>query len=381
MVERREAREPFSSRSDGIVAIPGIVCVTETTPTGGRVVHGGDAAGWLKPAGILSWSHEVSVVARKDISDALCRDLRLLLPENRVLAIQFPRVHKAAKVAPLLAVSSDDAKSLMERGIRVFTVGFDRISGGFFFFAQGGEKGTTSLQADLYQAIVPSLEAGDSRTDIDAWLDGIVDRLLVEKSDGILSDMAVERAAALPRGAGAGQPVRALDDLEASMKEIEQASVPFEKAAKEMISLLERSERNDETRVSIPLFGEAIREEQPVLVLQMMEGEGGKTTFVQLSARFRWLVKGPIGEPAVAPTPAEEGQKEEAERKKAEEPKRSEKQAKSKKTEEPKRLKEDETKPSPVPPVSENNKSMAFGVAVVAIVIVLVALMAWYFRN
>ncbi|HOE48366.1 MAG TPA: hypothetical protein PK140_03710, partial [Polyangiaceae bacterium] len=73
--------------------------------------------------------------------------------------------------------------------------------------------------------------------------------------------------------------------------------------------------------------------------------------------------------------------KEEAERKKAEEPKRSEKQAKSKKTEEPKRLKEDETKPSPVPPVSENNKSMAFGVAVVAIVIVLVALMAWYFRN
>jgi hypothetical protein len=246
----------------------------------------------------------------------------LLLPENRVLAIQFPRVHKAAKVAPLLAVSSDDAKSLMERGIRVFTVGFDRISGGFFFFAQGGEKGTTSLQADLYQAIVPSLEAGDSRTDIDACLDGIVDRILVEKSDGILSEMAVELAAALPRLAGAGQPVRALDDLEASMKEIEQASVPFEKAAKEMISLLERSERNDETRVSIPLFGEAIREEQPVLVLQMMEGEGGKTTFVQLSARFRWLVKGPIGEPAVAPTPAEEGQKEEAERKKAEEQKR-----------------------------------------------------------
>jgi hypothetical protein len=248
----------------------------------------------MEPAGILTWSHEVSVVAREDLSEELCRDLRLLLPEHQVLAIKYPRSHKAAKAAPLFSVSSEVAKALTERGVRVFTVGFDRITGGFFFFAQGGGKDPVSLQGDLFQAIAPSLEAGDSRGEIDACLDGLVDRLLMEKSDGVLTELAVELAAELPRLAEVGAEMAELDAFERRLAEIEAGAVRYEGAAREMVSALGKGALRGDRRAEIPLWGEATRQEQPVLALQMIGGEGGKTTFVQLPARERWEVRGPV---------------------------------------------------------------------------------------
>ncbi|MFW5741289.1 MAG: hypothetical protein ACOC1F_13080, partial [Myxococcota bacterium] len=198
MVARTEASESDGQREGVAFTIPAVVSVGEPTSSGGRAVYVGPAAGWMPPEGLLRWSHEVSVVARADVSEQLAKELRLILPEHRVLAIKYPRTHQATKSAPLLAVSTEVAKSLVDQGVRVYTVGFDRISGGFFFFAEGGESPSVKLQGDLFQAIAPSLEGGDSGKDIDACLDGLVDRLLADKSGGVLTEVAVELAASLP---------------------------------------------------------------------------------------------------------------------------------------------------------------------------------------
>jgi hypothetical protein len=254
----------------------------------------------MEPVGIAQWSREVSVVARADVSESLCHDLRLLLPENRVLAIKYPRTHRAAKASPLLAVSAEVGRALVERGSRVYTIGFDRITGGLYLFAEGGDKDPLSLQGDLFQAIAPSLETGDSHQDIDACLDGLMDRLLFEKSDGILSEVAVELAEALPRLAPAGAEMIELDAFESYLESNEPSRAKFEAAAKDMVSSLGKAALRGQEKVSIPLFGEALRDNQPVIALQMNAGNG-KTTFLQLPLRERWLVRGDVCEDVGVP--------------------------------------------------------------------------------
>ena len=300
VAERHESTEVNTHQDASVFTIPAVICVGGPTPSGGRVVHVGPAAGWMAPTGVMEWSHEVSVVARVDVSEQLCQELRLILPEHRVLAIKFPRSHEAAKSAPLLAVSADVSKSLVEHGVRVYTVGFDRISGGFFFFAEGGGKDPVSLQGDLFQAIAPSLEGGDSHGDINACLDGLVDRLLAEKSDGILSEVAVELAAALPRLAPAGAEMPELDAFERFLEENASKEAEFASQAKDMVRVLGKAALRGTSKVEIPLFQEAVRDTQPVLALEMAAGSSGKTAFVQLPARERWLVTGAFQKESLA---------------------------------------------------------------------------------
>ncbi len=317
-------------RERAVFAIPGVVCVAGPGPTGGRMVHVGPAAGWMKPVGIAQWSREVSVVARAEISEAVCHELRLLLPENRILAIKYPRTHRAAKASPLLAVSADVGKSLVERGIRVFTIGFDRITGGLYLFAEGGDKDPVSLQGDLFQAIAPSLETGDSHQDIDACLDGLIDRLLFEKSDGVLSEVAVELAAELPRLAPAGAEMIELGAFEAYLESNERSQAKFEEAAKLMVSSLGKGALRGQQKVTIPLFGEALRDKQSVIALQMNTGNG-KTTFLQLPFRERWLVRGDVREDVSVPAQEHAAEKKAADEKAAAEKAAEEKRIAEKK--------------------------------------------------
>src|SRR5262245_44076593 len=109
----------MTSTKTPAVAVPGVVQVGPTDASGGGIVQLGPAAGWISPGGIREWSHELSVIARADLNDAVREELELTLPEHRIAKAMHPWAYKAAQAVPFLGVTSDAVARLVEKGIRV----------------------------------------------------------------------------------------------------------------------------------------------------------------------------------------------------------------------------------------------------------------------
>src|SRR5262245_12709598 len=139
--------------SDLPLSVPGIVHVGPPDPERRALVQLGPAAGWLAPQGIRSWSREVSVAFKGDVAQALRTELGVVLPEEQVDASKAPRAQKAAQSCTLVAVEGDLADKLVAKGVRVHTVGYDRITGGFYYIARGGAGTPVSAQSDLIEMI------------------------------------------------------------------------------------------------------------------------------------------------------------------------------------------------------------------------------------
>src|SRR6476619_5470110 len=131
------------------LSVPGVVSVTRST----GVVETGVAAGWIATPGIKEWSQELSLIARADLTDALRDELGLTMPEYRIAKGRHPHAFRAASSLPLLAVTSDMVPKLIEKGVRVHTVGFDRVTGGFIYFAKGGKGENLEIHGDLLEII------------------------------------------------------------------------------------------------------------------------------------------------------------------------------------------------------------------------------------
>ena len=104
------------------LALPGVLFVGEDERAR-LVAHLGSAAGWMVPKGVLGWSHEVSVVQRDALTEAIRRDARIVMPEEQIAAARMPLAHQAALKSPLVAVSSRITQKLVDAGIRVHIVG------------------------------------------------------------------------------------------------------------------------------------------------------------------------------------------------------------------------------------------------------------------
>ena len=172
------------------------------------------SAGWLEMAGILSWSDEVSVVAKTHLTPELCASVGLTLPANLVDSTRFALVRRASDAATVVAVDGPTKVKLADAGVAVYTIGFDRTSGGLYVFGTDG----TSVQGDLFQAIDASFQQDGTSDDIDVFLDGIVDRILWELTGHTITEQAVELAAALAR------PYQDLDPRELAMSTGQAAS-------------------------------------------------------------------------------------------------------------------------------------------------------------
>src|SRR5207248_4057325 len=126
-----------------------------------------------------------------------------------------PRARRAAQACKLVAVERTLSEQLSAKGLRVHTVGFDRVSNGFFYFASGGSGPQKRVQGELIEIIAPSLSGGSSQEELNARLDGLIDRLLGELSDGALSEEQLELAEALPmlgpKSAEAGDKLQTLE--------------------------------------------------------------------------------------------------------------------------------------------------------------------------
>jgi hypothetical protein len=256
---------------------------------GGRSgVWVGPAAGWIAPRGIHLWERELSFVTRASLTSALVASLRATLPVEQIAPKRFPLAARAAAASPLIGIASNLVQPCVEQGLRVHTVGIDRVSGDIYYFEEGGGREPVRVQGGLVEMLAPSLKPGTSNDEISVMMDGLLDRMLLALSEGEVSELDVELADALPRLTRDGKGLEGTD-LEAF--EVEAAALAaraarFEAAARQIPDLLSTASRRGQGTTTIPVFGEAVKQTKPALDLSLR----GKP--LQLSPQPIWTVTG-----------------------------------------------------------------------------------------
>jgi hypothetical protein len=288
---------------EAVLAVPGLLYVGPER-AGRSEVAVGPAAGWMVPRGIAQWERELSFVPRARLTPALAGALRGTLPGDQIAPRRYPMAKKAVDTSPFLALSSNLVHDAKAQGVRVHTVGVDRVSGDFFYFEEGGEGEGVREQGNLVEMLGPSLEASTTNAEIAGLLNDLIDRLLLAFSKGVVSELAVELADALPRLSrdGTGLVGTDLDAFEAKAQSFATASSRWEAAAASMPAALAAAERKGERSTRVSLFGEARRDARPALALRV----AGKP--FTLPERPLWTVVGPPREesrPVVAPVVAQ----------------------------------------------------------------------------
>jgi len=279
------------------LALPGVLFVGEDERAR-LVAHLGPSAGWMIPKGILGWSTEVSVVARESLNEQVRRDAKIVMPEEQIPPAKMPLTHQAAQRSPLVAVSSRLTQKLVDAGIRVHTVGADRVTSSFYYIAEGGGEAPIRVEGDLVAAVDAMLGERADNAAIERVLDGLVDRLLRSLSKDRVSELSLELAAALPRAAADGTGTQDLD-LESFEKELAQLVGASEKYASFLQEIASKISDTNERKVEIPLYGDARKVSQGPFELTVGEQK------VSLVTHERWLASGPLTEPAkAAPAPA-----------------------------------------------------------------------------
>jgi hypothetical protein len=277
-----------SQRAEATLAVPGLLCVSPFAQDKSAIAVG-PAAGWMVPRGISDWEREISFVERPVMTAALARALRATLPEEQIAPKRFPTVKRAVESSPLVAVGNHLVQDIRKQGIRVHTVGVDRVSGDFYYFEEGGPREPVHVQGNLVEMLAPALEASSTNADIAELLVGFVDRLLLALSDGAVSELAVELVDALPRVArdGTGLDGTDLDAFEAQASTLANRSARWDAAARRIPEALAAAARRGQRSAIVPLFGEAKQFTRPALQVLV----AGKP--LRLPAQILWTVTGP----------------------------------------------------------------------------------------
>jgi hypothetical protein len=276
-----------SKNDEKTLAVPGILLVSPADSGKGRI-RVGPAAGWMAPKGITAWEREISFVPRAGLTPAVAAVLRATLPDEQVAPKRFPTVKKAVERSPLLALAGNLAQDARAQGLRVHTVGVDRVSGDFFYFEEGGPNEPLRVQGNLVEMLAPSLDGASTNADIAALLDGLLDRLLLSLSGGLVSELAVELVDALPRLSrdGSGLVGTDLEAFEAHASALASRSARWEASARRIPEALEAAAKKGLRTATVPLYGEAHQEVRPPLETLV----GGKP--LQLPAQTWWTVTG-----------------------------------------------------------------------------------------
>ncbi|HVH47310.1 MAG TPA: hypothetical protein VM925_33475 [Labilithrix sp.] len=280
------------------LALPGVLFVGEDDRAR-LVAHLGPAAGWMIPKGILGWSTEVSVVAREALTESVRRDAKIVMPEEQIAAAKMPLTHQAALKSPLVSISGRLTQKLVDAGIRVHTIGADRVTSSFYYIAEGGGEAPVRVEGDLVAAVGAMLGERADNAAIERVLDGLVDRLLRSLSKDRVTELTLELAAALPRAASDGSGTNDLD-LASFEKEVAGLVGASEKYTSFLREIATKLETSNERKVEIPLFVDARKVSQGPFELTVGDQS------VPLATHERWLATGPLTEPVkAAPVAAE----------------------------------------------------------------------------
>ena len=278
------------------LALPGALFVGEDE-RGRLVAHLGPAAGWMIPHGVLGWSTEVSVVARDAITDSVKSSAKIVMPEEQIPTGKYPLAHQAALKSPLVAVSSRLTQKLVDSGIRVHTVGADRVTSSFYYLAEGGGEEPIRIEGDLVAAVGAMLGERADNAAIERVLAGLVDRLVRSLSKDRVTELSLELAQALPRAAADGSGLSDVD-LDAFEKELSALVGGSEKYTAYLQEIATKIGDTNEQKIDIPLYGDAKKVSQGPFELEV----GNKK--VALVTHQRWLATGPLTEPKPGAKPA-----------------------------------------------------------------------------
>ena len=278
---------PDETEPSSTLSIAGVVQVTPL-PSGRSAIRLGPSVGWFEPKGISRWENELSVVAQADLTTALARALRATLPVEQIAPRRFPMAAKAVEVAPLLPIAANLVANARAQGARVHTVGIDRVTAGFYYFAEGGPNEPVHVQGNLVDMLAPSLGASDTNAEISALLEDLIGRLLLDLSGGVVSELHVELANALPRLSrdGTGLAGTDLESFDSQARALAEGSTRWAASAPAIVQALSAAERVGRKSTRIPLFGEAEQDTSPPRDVTV----GGKVR--QLPGHARWLVTG-----------------------------------------------------------------------------------------
>jgi hypothetical protein len=251
--------------------------------------------------GLSRWEQELSFVGRADMTPEFAKALHATLPHEQIAPKRFGRAASAVQAAPLLAMSSNLVEAARKEGVRVHTVGVDRVSADFYYFAEGGDGEPLRVQGNLLEMLSDRVGSSTSNADIEALQASLISRLLSALSKGAVAELDVELADALPRLSrdGTGLVGTDLEAFEAQAKALATGSAHFEAAARRLVEALVAATRAGQARARVPLYGEAQRETMAPLEVLVM----GKP--LQLPECFLWTVTGaPSDERAQAPAKA-----------------------------------------------------------------------------
>ena len=297
--------------SGASLGVPGVLYVGTSGEQELAVLHVGPAVGWVALKGIHTWSREISVVLKADVTEAIGRELGVTLPERQPEAAGLQNALRAAQASSLVAVDSSLVDKLVAHGVRVHTIGSDRITGGFYYLAKGGKGEAVRLQGNLVEMVASTMAASADNAAIEANLDGVIARVLAELSGGTLSEAQIELAATLPAlGEPAADAAVKLQTLEGFLVLTTTRASKYADRAHAALEALDQATRGGEHGLTVPLFGDARRVTQPELEIEYAEGESGERRRLKLPERSRWFVAGVMTEtmppPAVAPKAAED---------------------------------------------------------------------------
>jgi hypothetical protein len=276
-----------TSNAAKALALPGLLCVCPRPSGDTSIVQVGRAAGWMEPRGIARWEHELSFISRAAMTARLGKALHSTLPHEQIAPKKFPKSYRAAEASPFLPLTRSLVADVVKEGVRVYTVGVDRVSAEFFFFAEGRGAPPVRVQCNLVEMLAPALrELGNA--DIATLQEALIDRLLTFFSGGIVSELAVELANAVPRMArdGTGMDGTDLDAFDLEARALASRSERWASPFNEMVQALAVAVRTGKKDAVVPLYGEARLEEMPALMVQVGDKE------VALPAYRRWTVKG-----------------------------------------------------------------------------------------
>ena len=275
------------------LVLPGVLFVGEDDRA--RIVaHTGPAAGWHSPRGILGWSTEVSFVGRDTLTEEIRRTTKIVMPEEQIPPARMPLTSQAAQKSPLVAISSNVMAKLVEAGIRVHTVGVDRVTASFYYLAEGGVEDPIRIEGDLVQSVGSMLGERADNAAIERVLDGLPDRLLRALSKDRVSELTVELAALLPRASADGRGTEGTD-LEAFEKQLSALIGASEKNSKTAQEIASKLADTNDRRIDVPLYGEARKVSQGPFDIAVGERR------VSLPTYERWVLSAPAPQSASAP--------------------------------------------------------------------------------
>jgi len=297
--------------SGASLGVPGVLYVGTSGEHELAELHVGPAVGWVALKGIHTWSREISVALKADVTEAIGRELGVTLPERQPEAAGLQNALRAAQASSLVAVDSSLVDKLVAHGVRVHTIGSDRITGGFYYLAKGGKGQALRLQGNLVEMVASTMAASADNAAIEANLDGVIPRVLAELSGGALSEAQIELAATLPAlGEPADEAAVKLQTLEGFLVLTTTRASRYADRARAALEALDQATRGGQHGLTVPLFGEARHIAQPELEIEYAEGEAGERRRLKLPERSRWFVAGVMTEtippPAVAPRAAED---------------------------------------------------------------------------